>query len=144
MWEKSHHLFQPSAPHGSPLIYEQPEGLGFCGLQLLLLWENYGVEVWQRLGLELGHLRLQRQHDWWFPSIVLKSEVGGLYAFTSSNLFSSNFFSFSALLSCSLSSNENGQTSTWRFSGNWGWNGRPKWGTGGTFICGGCLTWGTF
>lgn len=56
MWEKSHHPFQPSAPHGSPLIYEKPEGLRLRGIHLLLLWENYSVEVWQRLGLELGHL----------------------------------------------------------------------------------------
>lgn len=66
----------------------------------------------------------------------------GSDVFTSSSLFSSSFFSFCALFSCSLSSKENGQTSTWRCSGNWGWNGRPKWGTGGALICGGGLTLG--
>lgn len=75
--------------------------------------------------------------------LLWNATMMGFYVFTSSILLSSNFFSFSALLSCSLSSNENGQTSTWRFCGNWGWNGRPKWGTEGVFLCGGCLTWGT-
>lgn len=41
-----HHLFQLSVPMGSALIYEQLEGLGLGGLQLLLLWQNYGFKVW--------------------------------------------------------------------------------------------------
>lgn len=45
---------------------------------------------------------------------------------TSSFRISSSRFSFIALLSRSLSSKENGQTSTWWLSGNSGWNGRPK------------------
>lgn len=42
----SHHLFPATAPHGSPLIYEQSEGLRLCWLQLLLLREDDIIEVW--------------------------------------------------------------------------------------------------
>lgn len=52
----SHHLFPATAPHSSPFIYEQSEGLRLCWLQLLLLGEEHSVEVWQRLGLELWYL----------------------------------------------------------------------------------------
>lgn len=62
---------------------------------------------------------------------------------TSSFCFSSSFFSFSARLSRSLSSKENGQTSTWRFSGRRGWKGRPKWGTLETLTGEGSFTWRT-
>lgn len=75
--------------------------------------------------------------------LLWNATMVGFYVFTSSSLLPSNFFSFSALLSRSLSSKENGQTSTLRFCCNWGWNGRPKWGTEGANLCGGGLTWGT-
>lgn len=53
---KTHHLLPATALYGSPLVDEQPEGFWLGGLQLLLLRQDHGVKVWQRLGLKLWSL----------------------------------------------------------------------------------------
>lgn len=73
-----HHLLQPGAPGGSALVRQQPEGLRLGGLLLLLLWEDDGVKVWQRLGFELRHLRLQQRRLRSPSRLALKDEDGGM------------------------------------------------------------------
>lgn len=137
----AYHLLQAAALNSSSPVHLQVKGFRLGGYQLLFLWQDHIVKVWQWLGLKLRGLFRRKTNTCDLPTSRPHRLRDSEAAPTSSFLSSASLFSFNARLSRSRSSKEKGQTSTRWCSGRRGWKGRPKWGTGGALTGEGGFTW---